>query len=117
MSSSKFVKGMMIGALIGGAITLLDKDTRRDLAQKSKKVGANVKKSLSNPKETIQKVQMRAEHFRQIYHEMNDDIRFIAEKAVELKEAGEEAAKLVEETKNEFKNKQNQKELNQMIID
>jgi len=98
----KFWKGVLLGALVGGAISLIDKETRDSVIENSKKVGNNVKEIVKNPKATYLAARQKINHLIETYQEINEDLQFIAEKAVELKEVGEEATKIITETKKVF---------------
>ncbi|MCT2534438.1 YtxH domain-containing protein [Aquibacillus koreensis] len=51
MGSSKFLKGMMIGAAIGGLATLLDPDTRKAVGNRISNTGATVNYYRKHPSE------------------------------------------------------------------
>ncbi len=102
MAANKFVKGMLIGALVGGALTLLDKETREDVLKKGKNLWENLGETVKNPKETVGKIKGKVEQIKENYVELRDELKVLAEKANEFMEAGEEAAKLLLETKEVF---------------
>ena len=51
MSESKFVKGVVYGALIGGALTMLDNKTRNAVVQRSNRIGSQIKYYSTNRQE------------------------------------------------------------------
>ncbi|MCU9614513.1 YtxH domain-containing protein [Caldibacillus lycopersici] len=99
MGESKFVKGVLIGAVIGGTLSLLDKDTRKNILEKGKAVGGKLKTYIQDPKETIHNMQVKLQDVKNTYQTMNQDLQFVVHKAAELKELGSEATKTLLETK------------------
>lgn len=99
MSSNKLWKGMLIGAVVGGAVTLFDKEVRRQVATDSKRVGNQIKKVVTNPQQTVACVQNKINQFSDAYKNLNEDLQFITEKAAEIKELSRETAETVNEIK------------------
>ena len=95
MGNNKFWKGVWWGALIGGAVTLLDKQTRQDLAYSGKKVGEVIK----NPKQTVQKVKTAARDMQEAYKNIRDDITYISDKLYELKDVPTRVSDIINESK------------------
>ena len=58
--------------------------------------------AVTNPQATWSEIQEKVDGLQRAYQEVNDDIRFIVEKAREIKELGEETGQLIHETKNTF---------------
>lgn len=102
MGASKFVKGILIGAAVGGAITLFDKETRQKVFSKSKRLGNSLLETVKNPNEKIEGIKKTINQLQHAYNEINEDIRFIVEKAQEIKEVSKETGKLINETKETF---------------
>lgn len=74
--SNKFWKGMLVGALAGGAITLFDRDTRIAMKENCQKAA----KVIKNPKETASKIWTTVE-------QISEDIAYITDKVEELRDA------------------------------
>lgn len=99
MSSGKFWKGIVIGAMIGGAVTLFDKEVRKQVAEDSKRVCRKVKVVVSNPQQTVECVQDKVNQFTQSYKKLSEDIQFITEKATEIKNLSQQTMETVQELK------------------
>lgn len=100
MGKKKFYKGLLFGALIGGTITLLDKNVRREVLQGGKALGNRIKETLSRPGDLMESIQGKVQHFRNTYEALNEDLQFLAEKAAEIKKLGEETAITIKKMKN-----------------
>lgn len=103
MGRKKLAKGMFIGALVGGALSLIDRETRREVFAAGKKVGNKVLDVLSDPGKTLSGIKEKVEAVQKAYREINEDLRFFVEKAQEIKEASLETKELLEETKEVFR--------------
>lgn len=97
-----FWKGIILGALAGGAISLLDKPTRNAVASNCKKATKSVAHMIQNPGEVVDKVKTTSEQVRQTIEQVSDDIFFIKEKVEELTEATPHVVNVVKETKDVF---------------
>lgn len=97
-----FWKGIILGALAGGAISLLDKPTRNAVASNCKKATKSVAHMIQNPGEVVDKVKTTSEQVRQTIEQVSDDIFFIKEKVEELTEATPYVVNVVKETKDVF---------------
>ncbi|WAA08993.1 YtxH domain-containing protein [Fervidibacillus albus] len=102
MATGKFLKGIVYGALIGGAIALFDKQTREGVFSKGKEIGDDVKELLTHPREKFQRFQDKVTFIKQSIEDMNDDLQFIMKQATQIKELGEETVQIIEETKEVF---------------
>lgn len=86
MMNNKFVKGIIYGALIGGAMTLFDKEVRRKVLSEGKQKARQIKGVVLNPRETIDEIQGKFDQVRNSIQQFNRDIQFLTEKAAEIKE-------------------------------
>lgn len=86
MMNNKFVKGIIYGALIGGAITLFDKEVRQQALSEGKQKARQIKGVILNPRETIDEIQGKFDQVRNSIQQFNRDIQFLTEKASEIKE-------------------------------
>lgn len=98
----KFWQGMFWGALAGGAVTLLDKDTRQAVKDNCQKAGKNIAYVLKNPEEITGQVKEKANRLKTTVEEIGKDISFIASKVEELKETTPQVTKMLKETKATF---------------
>ncbi|RAK19190.1 hypothetical protein B0I26_107109 [Anoxybacillus vitaminiphilus] len=90
---NKVWKGIMIGAAIGAAMSLLDQEIR-------KKLGADNKLAhfLKDPVHIVEKVSQHIHKCRQSLEQLSEDISFIADKIKEINEKTPEVLELVKET-------------------
>lgn len=86
MMNNKFVKGIIYGALIGGAMTLIDKEVRQQVLSEGKQKARQIKGVILNPRETIDEIQGKYDQVRNSIQQFNRDIQFLTEKAAEIKE-------------------------------
>lgn len=100
--SKKFFGGMLLGAIVGGAITLLDKETRKTVFANVKKTGSNVTYYIKNPQVVVDQVKDGASRLRTTVEQVSEDISFIAEKVEQLKEVTPAVTDLVKDTQEAF---------------
>ncbi|WP_085505487.1 hypothetical protein [Thalassobacillus devorans] len=96
MKEHKFWKGVMIGAVIGGAVTLLDKETREYVFNSTKQAGVSAKSYTSNPSEAIRELRLK---YNQLTNRVADgakDILEVLNKVEELLDKVSEWEKEVE---------------------
>lgn len=102
-NTNKFWKGILLGALAGGAISLLDKETRQAVAEGVKKGTKEVSYCITHPAEIAEKVREKAQELRNTVEQVSEDVSFIAEKVEELREVTPAVASIVNDTKEAFK--------------
>ncbi|UOQ92519.1 YtxH domain-containing protein [Halobacillus shinanisalinarum] len=83
MTQHKLCKGMFIGALVGGAIMLFDKGTRRYVTSKTRRAGASCKKFAAHPSEAVHSLRMNYESLAHCITNGIDDVLMILNKAEE----------------------------------
>lgn len=103
--SNKFWKGMLWGALAGGAISLLDRQTRQAMKENLQKTADNVMYVIKNPGEITDQVKEKALKFKTTVEEVGEDLSYIADKVEELRETTPQVAKMLKETKETLTNK------------
>jgi gas vesicle protein len=103
---NKFLKGMLWGALAGGAISLLDKETRHALKENCQKTTRSVSHFIKNPDEFTNQVKETALKLKTTVEEIGEDISFIASKVEELKETTPQVTRMLKETKDTFSKKE-----------
>jgi gas vesicle protein len=96
--SNKFWKGMLLGAIAGGALTLFDKETRQAMKENGQKAAELIK----NPKQTYEQVKEAAIQIKSIVEQVTDDLSYITEKVDELRETTPQVTKILKETKHAF---------------
>ncbi|WP_077624325.1 hypothetical protein [Sediminibacillus massiliensis] len=77
MSESKLLKGIIIGATVGGLISLADKSTRVEVSRNLKKAGDRTNYYLKNPSDVIQGV-------RSCYEQLASNLFTGADSVVEM---------------------------------
>jgi gas vesicle protein len=112
MSSSKFWKGVILGAIAGGALSLFDRKTRISVTENIQCTSEKLVYFAKHPQETINTVKETSRKIRSTMEEVGAEVSFIAEKIDELKELTPQVADLVKDTKDAFNND----ELNDKVV-
>jgi gas vesicle protein len=102
MSESKFVKGMLVGAITGAGLSLLDRATREDVKYKLKNVSYDVKYYSKNREDLKLKIQETADKLQTVYNQFTQDAQYITGKVEELKTLSPQVKTLVTDTKDAF---------------
>lgn len=101
-STNKFWKGILFGALAGGAISLLDRETRKSVMENCKKTAGNITYYVKHPNEVGEQLKEKTEKLRMTVEQVSEDVSFIAEKVEELREIIPSVAGIVKDTKEAF---------------
>jgi gas vesicle protein len=96
--TNKFWKGMLLGALAGGALSLFDKDTRAAMKENCQKASDIIK----NPKQTYEQTKEAVIKIKTIVEQVNEDLSYISEKVEELRETTPQVTKILKDTKQAF---------------
>jgi gas vesicle protein len=102
MGKNLFFKGIIYGALAGGALSLLDKKTRQDMKVNVKKAYEQVSYVVRHPGEITENVKEAAEKLRNTIEQVSEDISYITEKVDELRELTPQVKEVIKETKSTF---------------
>ncbi|MFB3161980.1 YtxH domain-containing protein [Neobacillus sp. 179-C4.2 HS] len=102
MGKNLFFKGIIYGALAGGALSLLDKKTRQDMKVNVKKAYEQVSYVVRHPGEITENVKETAEKLRNTIEQVSEDISYITEKVDELRELTPQVKEVIKETKSTF---------------
>ena len=102
MSQNKLMTGLLVGAAVGIIVSLLDRNTRNDVIQKSKKATDNAKYYASNRDELVQAFQQQAERAQNLYSRISEDASYVGSKVNELKEMSPQVKEMALETKEAF---------------
>ena len=100
--NSQFTKAILLGALAGAAISLINKDTRSSVADSGKSIASDVKNFLLHPDGVLNQVKEATGTMRSTVEKISDDVTFIAEKVEEFKEVPSQLVKMVIDTKESF---------------
>lgn len=99
MSENKLLKGIIIGAVSGALISLLDRKTRENTVQMLGKAKDTVTYYVKNREELQQFIGDQINNVQQLYEKTSENINSIKEKIVEMKELPETVQNIVENTK------------------
>ncbi|EKN63665.1 hypothetical protein BABA_24460 [Neobacillus bataviensis LMG 21833] len=99
---NQFWKGMLLGALAGGAISLLDKPTREAMKENVQKTSGKVAYIVRNPGEIADKVKGTAAKIKTTFEQVSEDISYITDKVEELKELTPQVTNILKESKEAF---------------
>lgn len=99
---NQFWKGMLIGAIAGGAISLLDKQTRLAMKENVQKTSSKVSEVLCNPGKITDKVKETAAKIKTTAQQVTEDISYISNKVGEIRELTPQVTDILKETKDAF---------------
>lgn len=102
MSKRKLWSNILIGAAIGAAVSLLDKQTRDSVMENGKRAAGKTKEFLQNPGIVVDKVNEKVENFRATIEQAREEYEYFAEKVNELRETTPQLIEMVKETKEAF---------------
>lgn len=102
MSSSKFWKGVIIGAVAGGVISLFDRTTRSSVMESCQKAAGKVTHYVKHPQEAVEYVKESTGKIRSTIEGVGEEVSFIAEKIEELREITPQVVDVVLDTKEAF---------------
>lgn len=102
MGKSLFWKGVFIGAIAGGALSLIDKNTRESVFSSCKKTTDNVSYYVKNPREAVNQVKEVTNKIKSTIEQVSEDVSFITDRVEELKEGAPQVSKLFSDTKQSF---------------
>ncbi|AQU72187.1 MULTISPECIES: hypothetical protein [Priestia] len=99
---NKLVEGIVIGAIIGGAVSLFDKETRSSVIQGSKKLKDKTTTLIQHPELVTDIVKEKYETIRTTIEQVSEDVSFVAGKVEKLKETTPQVMEIVNDTKEAF---------------
>ncbi|WP_342514472.1 YtxH domain-containing protein [Sporosarcina sp. FSL K6-1522] len=102
MSKNKLVPFIFYGALVGAAVSMFDKTTRKQVTEKSKNLTADVRFYAKNPDIFTFKVREKKEKFQTVFEQLSGDVSYIKEQVEELKTLTPQVKELVVNTKDAF---------------
>ncbi|MCM3759082.1 YtxH domain-containing protein [Sporosarcina aquimarina] len=102
MGKSKLGKFVLFGALLGGAVALLDRSTRNSVMGTSKKAANEISFYAKNPETLKQKLVDQKDKFQAAYEQLSGDVSYIKEQVEELKALTPQVKELVTDTKETF---------------
>ncbi|MCA1064096.1 YtxH domain-containing protein [Rossellomorea sp. AcN35-11] len=102
MGSNKFYKGIFLGAVAGGLLSLLDRTTRQEVGTSLKNSGNYIASYTKNPQALVESGKEVYEKLRTTADQVSRDIQFINEKVEEIKGMTPQVKEIIEETKETF---------------
>ncbi|MBT2727564.1 YtxH domain-containing protein [Bacillus sp. ISL-75] len=112
---NQFWRGVLLGALAGGAISLLDKQTREVMKENVQKTTTKVTYIMKNPGEITDKVKETAEKLKTTVKQVSEDISYITDKVEELREITPQVTDIIKETKDTFTKSDEEILLNEVL--
>ncbi|WOV86627.1 YtxH domain-containing protein [Sporosarcina oncorhynchi] len=102
MGKSKFGLYIIGGAVVGAAVSMLDKTTRRHVLDRSNRMTKQVGFYAKNPEELKQRFQETKDKYVSIYEQFSGDAAYIKSQVEELKTLTPQVKELVVDTKEAF---------------
>ncbi len=102
MSETKFFKGIMYGAILGGALTLLDRKTRDGVMNKSRVIRNEISYYNQNRDELKTTIEEQVNKWKNVYEQFSSDAKYLSNKVNEVKEITPQVKTLLAETKDTF---------------
>lgn len=99
---NQFWKGILLGAIAGGALSLLDKSTRQVMKENVQRASGKAAYLLRNPGEVTEKVKGTAAMIKTTFEEVSEDISYFVDKVDELRELTPKVTDALKETKDAF---------------
>ncbi|WP_243387996.1 YtxH domain-containing protein [Bacillus kexueae] len=106
-SENKLLKGLFVGAAVGMAIALVDKQTRKVAIEKGKEAADCVKYCAENPEVVSSFVKGKMDEVKTTLRSVSEDITFLNEKVKDLKELTPQVLEFIEETKEQINRRMN----------
>ena len=102
MAKSKLIPAVLLGALVGAAISMLDKNTRQHTMETSKKIKDTVTYYAQNRDELVQLVGTKVDQAQSLYASTQENLTSFMTKVEDVKSLPETIMSLVTETKEAF---------------
>lgn len=102
MSENMLVKGVIYGAIIGGSLTMLDKNTRNAIGDKSRYVKNQIQYYSENRQELKTTIEDQVTKWKSFYEQISSDATYISQKVNEVKEMTPQVKALLTDTKEAF---------------
>ena len=102
MSESKFVKGIIYGAVVGGALTLFDRRTRDSVMNRTRYVRNEIQYYSKNREELKTNIEQQITKWKSVYDQFSSDATYLTEKVNEAKEITPQVKTLLTDTKDAF---------------
>ncbi|WP_066069397.1 YtxH domain-containing protein [Neobacillus soli] len=112
---NQFWKGMLLGAIAGGVISLIDKQTRQAMKENIQNTSNKVVYIVRNPGEIADKVKETAANLKTTAQQVSEDISYITMKVDELRELTPQVTDILKETKDSFSKNEKEHPLDEVL--
>ncbi|BDH63086.1 hypothetical protein MTP04_32160 [Lysinibacillus sp. PLM2] len=102
MSESKLLKSMVIGALVGAAVSMFDRKTREHTINNMKKAKDTVQYYVTHRDQLQQMIEEKIAQVQKLYETTQDNVSFIKDKLDEVREIPVAVQDIMDETKTTF---------------
>ncbi|MBM7704317.1 YtxH domain-containing protein [Metabacillus iocasae] len=102
---SRLVDGILIGALVGAAVSMLHRETREHTIERGKKLKDKTMFAFQNPDVVTATLKEKYEDVRTTIEQVSEDVAFLAGKVEQLKEVTPPVMEIVQDTKEAFTTK------------
>lgn len=102
MGQSKFSKGILLGALTGAAISLLDRQTRDVMKTRARSAGERARYYNENREVLKHDLEMKINHYKSMYEKLSDDAQYLTSQVNEVKQIAPQVQTLFADTKDAF---------------
>jgi gas vesicle protein len=102
MNESKLVKGIVVGAIAGAGMSMLDRATRENVKYQLRTVSSDIKYYSKNRSDLKFKLQEKADKLQSVYSQFSQDAQYLTGKVEEIKTLSPQVKTLVMDTKDAF---------------
>jgi gas vesicle protein len=99
MGKNKFFTGVLIGAAVGGLVSLLDRQTRKEVVEMTKSCGTEFSRYAKHPQLVVESSKEIYEKIRTTAGQIEEDVKFINEKIEDIREITPQVKEIIDETK------------------
>ena len=102
MGRSKLLASIIVGAAVGGALSMLDRTTREKTIASTKRISETVSYYAANREELQELIQEKVTAAQSLYESASDNVSMLVEKVEEFKELPSTIQNMVSDTKTAF---------------
>lgn len=102
MGRSKLLVSIIVGAAVGGALSMLDRTTREKTVASTKRISETVSYYAANREELRELIQEKVTAAQSFYESASDNVSMLVEKVEEFKEIPSTIQNMVSDTKTAF---------------
>jgi TRAP-type mannitol/chloroaromatic compound transport system substrate-binding protein len=102
MNGNKLGKFIIMGAMVGAAVSMFDRSTRRQVSERSRGLAKEIRFYSRNQDILRWKLQEKKEKYQSVYEQLAGDVTYIKKQIEELKALTPQVKELVVDTKDAF---------------